>query len=97
VLSAFAFLGIYYFVHLILEVIFCNDIGDVVTLVPVLSKDVPLQELLRTVNTFSSGGTTVVVDMNHCLSDGEELTQKGLCNAIVEPEKLGETLLDIIH
>ncbi len=95
ILSAFAALGLYYFLQIALGMVFHRDVERVVTVVPVVSKDVPLAELLRTVNSMSPGSRTIVVDL--CgLEDAQQYVDGGQCAVVTTPEKLGEAICGVM-
>ena len=96
VLSAFAVLGIFHFISIVMDLVFCPDIGKVVTVVPVTSGDMPLGEVLGMVNTLLPGRATVVVDMCGGIAT-DSYIKKGICAAVTKPENLGETLWRIIR
>lgn len=97
VLSAFAAIGIFYFVSIVMELLFSPDIKKIVTVVPVASKDLPLDEIMSAVNNISAGNITVIVDMCGGLDDTAQYIEKGLCAAVTKPDDLGEVLCGIIR
>ena len=96
VLSAFAALGMFFFVNIFLEIVFSRDIGTIITVVPVASRDIPVEEILRTVNSLYSSKATVVVDIYGNLTKRKNLVERGLCSAVTQPKELGDVLQGMI-
>ena len=96
VLSAFAVLGIFHFVSTVMDLVFSPGIGRAVAVVPVSSPDMPLDEVLRAMNTVMPGKSTVVVDICGGI-EAECYVKKGMCAVVTTPENLSETLWRIIR
>lgn len=93
VISALAVLGLYFLWIMLGELVF-GDSGRVVAVVPVLSADVPLEQMLGTLRA-SGIGSIIIVDYSGEIKTPEQVDPQGFRITVAAPERLREALGEI--
>ena len=87
-----AIIGVCAIVYALIESAVKEPLCETILLVPVYDANTPVSEMLRVIQYNSFGHKTVVVDMNNTIEGAELLVRDDLCDEVIKPEQMAETI-----